>query len=362
MLRTLSRLDAARADATRAADIAREALPGSSANLEAALTCKLGSALSTLAWLERDVKNFDGSLVFEDEMVAELERGFAKYPQDRDLRYVFASALFTRGIGQYRRDDYSAAVISLERAVEIFTELCASDPANSMFRRALARTQSNLADPLQVLDNMQRATAVAHSALDSWEIVVSREPDDDAAFFSLIDFANRVGNLEHYNGNHEAARVAFARALAVEDELIRRHPKDVWRRMGRAFLGASLARALSNLGHWDEAIERAQRALDELDELEDNPEHGTQWRYGRAMTTSMAAECHMAAAHDSAWPPPRRREELDRAHELLTDARELLVAARADGELEKTQIAEIDLIDDSFSKLEAIRATRPDDP
>ena len=70
----------------------------------------------------------------------------------------------------------------------------------------------------------------------------------------------------------------------------------------------------------------------------------------------------MAAAHDSAWPPPRRREDLDRVHELLTDARELLVAARADRQLEKTQVAEIDLIDETFNTLEAIRATRPDDP
>ncbi len=362
LLRSLSRLDAARDDGSRAADIAREALSGASGNLEAALIRKLGNSLSLLANLERDEKNFAGAIVFEDEMAAQLERGSAKFPQDPELRYLLGSALYARGVGQYQRDDYPAAVISLERAVLIFTELCAADSENSSFRRALARTQSNLANPLQVLDNTERATAVAHSALDSWEIVVSREPEDEAAFYALIEFANRVGNLEHYNGNSEAAKVAYTRAVEVEDVLIQRHPQDTWRRMGRAFVSTALARAQSELGQWEEALQRAQQALDELDALEDDPGHGTQWRYGRAMITSMSAECRMNAARDSAWPPARRREELERARELFTDARELLVAARADGELETAQIAEIGLIDERFSKLEEIRATLPNDP
>jgi len=159
----------------------------------------------------------------------------------------YATALSLWGMGvannpasDYARNNYAAALMDASRTPEAIEHLNEALRLNPDYDRA----RYNLSACLEFLGRKQEA-------IDQLRIIAERRPRDTAVW-------NRLGLMLMRENQNEAARAAFARAVAVlpDDPVIVRNLGD----------------ALSRLQQWDDAI-RSYRHLTEL-----QPNDGDYWR------------------------------------------------------------------------------------
>lgn len=197
------------------------------------------------------------ALILLSESVATERVLTADFPGDFGLKEGFAVSLGRLAAlhMELRQLDRALELASEQRA--LLEQMTAHDPSNAKWRRLLAIARIDAARLAEGSGDVAAAREGYLDSIQGFEATAVLRPGDLEAQFDVAITYNALGDLEDSLGDFRAALVAYERALAIGERLIRRAPDAVrWRDAVATYEGkiGAIALVLND-------PERAQRML-----------------------------------------------------------------------------------------------------
>jgi tetratricopeptide (TPR) repeat protein len=218
---------------------------------------------------------------------------------------VFADTSFDMALSWAQKGDLFYSQGQYDQALDAYNTSVTLDPYNSIAWNKLGNTQVRLGDTAGAIRSFGEATRLdpffgaawvnrgdqllasgnVTEALDSYNRAISINPNDMHAYISK-------GMLFKSSGKLDEARAAFSEVITISDREIRVHPNDA---KYNADLWDYRAKALSELGRYQEALQAYDRAL------EINPKHEDAIKNKKELLNALDAQGNIAVVMN---PPP----------------------------------------------------------
>jgi tetratricopeptide (TPR) repeat protein len=218
---------------------------------------------------------------------------------------VFADTSFDMALSWAQKGDLFYSQGQYDQALDAYNTSVALDPYNSIAWNKLGETQVRLGNATGAIRSFGEATRLdpffgtawvnrgdellasgnVTEALNSYNRAISINPNDMHAYVSK-------GMLFKSSGKLDDARAAFSEVITISDREIRVHPNDA---KYNADLWDYRAKALSELGRYQEALQAYDRAL------EINPKHEDAIKNKKELLNALDAQGNIAVVMN---PPP----------------------------------------------------------
>ncbi|HTY15710.1 MAG TPA: tetratricopeptide repeat protein [Methanoregulaceae archaeon] len=218
---------------------------------------------------------------------------------------VLADTSFDMALSWAQKGDLLYSQGQYDQAFDAYNTSVTLDPYNSIAWNKLGETQVRLGNTTGAIRSFGEATRLdpffgtawvnrgdellasgnVTEALDSYNRAISINPNDMRAYISK-------GMLFKNTGKMDDARAAFSEVITISDREIRVHPNDA---KYNADLWDYRAKALSELGRYQEALQAYDRAL------EINPKHEDAIKNKKELLNALDAQGNIAAVMN---PPP----------------------------------------------------------
>jgi len=218
---------------------------------------------------------------------------------------VFADTSFDMALSWAQKGDLFYSQGQYDQALGAYNTSVSLDPYNSIAWNKLGETQVKLGNTAGAIRSFGEATRLdpffgtawvnrgdellasgnVTEALDSYNRAISINPNDMHAYISK-------GMLYKSNGKLDDARAAFSEVITISDREIRVHPNDA---KYNADLWDYRAKALSELGRYQEALQAYDKAL------EINPKHEDAIKNKKDLLNALDAQGNIAVVMN---PPP----------------------------------------------------------
>ncbi len=245
------------------------------------LLIALGDLYARLAdtafYVESDLdKAFEQNAKAQASYAAYLER----HPDDLHQRFQLLSMQGNKGIMQYRANDRTAAIETLDSVIAAFQARLKDNPENIDLLYGLARTQRSKAEVLMNSDRAAEAVQAVSGAMETMKKIRAVIPAETVSYWRALTFTYWRRAYAYYRtGQPELAVKDYESAMALAKRRILLDPDDTDARQNLATYNGEIVYPLIDLGRRAEAEQSLLDATQWFDDrYQQDPERGAYQR------------------------------------------------------------------------------------
>ena len=180
---------------------------------------------------------------------------------DKNTRINLALAYDGLSNIQVEGGNFGAGVDSSSKALAIFEELLATEPANLRYRRGVALEHKKIGGIYEYTGKLDQAIVEYRKALPMDEARMAENPNDTLARRDVSISSTSVGDVLLKKGDAASALGLYRRAAAIDDAIAVADPKDAWAKRYQVYDYTRVGDALLKDGDLLAARTAFQKAL-----------------------------------------------------------------------------------------------------
>ena len=209
--------------------------------------CELGNVIFVAGNIQQRVPNEDYGATLR-EGVRYWEKLASRYPERPKALEGLAAAMF------YKPD--------LERALALYEQLAARDPANERYQRDIALVSRNLSSRADERGEYDKLRSFAERAVQIDRRRVQQRPLDGKARLELSFDLSMLASWYEHTGDLEGAIRQFQEVLAIRAELVERDNRDEQAKDRLLYVLCALGRLHGEIKQYRDSARYYRRALD----------------------------------------------------------------------------------------------------